>query len=74
MFDVYWDRECVCGGYETDEGAIHAAGVIIGRNNGEVLAAGHDDNNWWWAVRFYDANGFAEYECFSVRCNVKESV
>lgn len=71
MFDVYWDRDCVCGGYETDDGAAHAANMIIERNNGEILAAGHDGNNWWWVVRFFDANGFAEYECFSVRKNCK---
>lgn len=74
MFDVYWDRQCVCGGYETADGAAHAASVIIERNNGEVLAEDHDGNNWWCVVRFYNANGFAEYECLSVRRNTKESV
>jgi len=71
MFDVYWDRDCVGGGYETEDRAIHVVNMIIERNNGEILAAGHDDNNWWWVVRFYDANGFAEYECCSVRKNCK---
>ena len=71
MFNVYWNSNCVCGGYETDDKAVHTVSMIIEQNNGEILAAGHDGNNWWWVVRFYDANGFAEYECFSVRKNCK---
>lgn len=69
MFDIYWDWDCVDGSYETNDKAINAANKIIKRNNGEILASGRDDSNWWWMVRFYDANGFAEYECFSVRKN-----
>ena len=71
MFDIYYNGSCVCGGYETDDRAAHVADMIIKQNNGEILAAGHDGNNWWWVVRFYDANSFAEYECFSVRKNCK---
>lgn len=71
MFDVYWGRDCVGGSYKTDDEAAHAAHMIIERNNGEILASGHDGDNWWWAVRFYDAYGFADYECFSVCKNCK---
>ena len=66
MFDIYYNGSCVCGGYETDDRAAHVTDMIIKQNNGEILAAGHDGNNWWWVARFYDANGFAEYGCFSV--------
>lgn len=71
MFDIYWDRDCVGSGYETNDAAIEDVNLIIKRNNGEILTADHDGNNWWCVVRFYDANGFAEYECLSVRKNCK---
>lgn len=71
MFDIYCDKNCVCGGYETEERAVYVADMIIKQNNGEILAAGQDGNNWWGVVRFCDTNGFAEYECFSVRKNCK---
>lgn len=71
MFDIYWDKDCFCGGYETINEAAHAVSVIVESNNGEIIAAGRDNSNWWFIARFYDATGFIEYECLSVRKNCK---
>lgn len=71
MFDIYWDRDCICCGYETADAAVEDVNLIIKRNNGEIIAVDSDGDNRWWLVRFYDANGFAEYECLSVRKNCK---
>lgn len=71
MFDIYWDRDCVGCGYETADAAVEGVNMIIKRNNGKIIAVDSDGNNLWWLVRFYDINGFAEYECLSVRKNCK---
>ena len=69
MFDVYWNDDCVCGGYISEDRAYLALDEIIKVNHLKFLAGGGDGPNSWGAYRMIDSDGFPSYHILSVRQN-----
>ena len=69
MFDIYWNDDCVCGGFESEDSACNALVEIVKVHNLQFLAAGGDGPNSWGAYKAVDADGFPSYHILSIRKN-----
>lgn len=67
MFDIYWNDDCICGGYETEKNACKVLSKIIEIHNLKFLAGGSDDLNSWGAYKEVDKNGFPNYHILSIK-------
>lgn len=75
MFDIYWNDECVCGGYETEDSAYRALGVIIKINPLTFIAGGVDGPfNSWGVYKMIDNDGFPSYHILTVVKNTYKEI
>lgn len=75
MFDIYWNDEYVCGGYEREDSAYRALGVIIKINSLTFIAGGVDGPfNSWGVYKMIDDDGFPSYRVFTIVKNTYKEI